>query len=164
MTTATFSPADIAADLDTALDRLERGLRAIGDGDLHRAHRDGGWSVAQVISHINVCTLIWLGDLQRLTNDPELRFFFREEIGHDASGYPPPTTDIAARQIASTRRTLATCLPALDPALFDREVEIPALGTMTVADWTPIITGHLSSHVDQAFEIMTDREFAPVGV
>ena len=23
----------------------------IGDGDLHRAHRDGGWSVAQVISH-----------------------------------------------------------------------------------------------------------------
>ena len=123
---------------------MERGLRAIGDGDLHRAHRDGGWTVAQVVSHINVCTLIWLGDLQRLTNDPELRFFFREEIGHDAHGYPPPTTDIAARQIASTRRTLATCLPALDPALFDREVEIPDLGTMTVAEWTPIITGHLS--------------------
>src|SRR6476646_11688342 len=108
-------PEAVAAALeaaDAALDRLDRALAALGDGDLHRAHRDGGWSVAQVISHINVCTLIWLGDLQRLTNDPELRFFFREEIGHDASGYPPPTTDIAARQIASTRRTLATCLPA----------------------------------------------------
>ena len=80
--------------------------------------------MAQVVSHISVCTLIWLGDPQRLTNDPELRFFFREEIGHDATGYPAPTTDIAVRQIASTRRTLATCLLALEPALFDREVEI----------------------------------------
>lgn len=164
MTAATFSPADLTADLDVALDRLERALNAIGNGDLHRAHRDGGWTVAHVVSHINVCTLIWLGDLQRLTNDPDLRFFFREEIGHDVTGYPPPTTEIAVRQIASTRRTLATCLPALDPALFDREVEIPDLGTMTVAEWTPIITGHLAMHVDQAFTIMQDREFAPEGI
>jgi hypothetical protein len=164
MSTATFSPTDLATDLDSTLGRLERALRAIADGDLHRAHRDGGWTVAQVVSHINVCSLIWLGDLQRLSNDPELRFFFREEIGHDATGYPPPTTDIAVRQIASTRRTLATCLPALDPALCEREVEIPDLGRMTVAEWTPIITGHLASHVDQAFTIMTDREFAPAGI
>ena len=55
--------------------------------------------------------MLWLGDLERLRHDPELSFFFREEIGHDALGYPPPTIDIAVRQLGSTRRTLAH-LPA----------------------------------------------------
>ena len=45
-----------------------------------------------------------------------------------------------------------------------RTVEIPDLGTMTVVEWMPIIAGHLSGHVDQAFAIMTDREFLPEGI
>jgi len=64
----------------------------------------------------------------------------------------------------STRRTLRTCLPAVDPAIQDRTVEIPDLGTMTVGEWTPLIAGHLTGHVDQAFAIMTDREFLPEGI
>jgi len=111
-----------------------------------------------VISHMNVCTLIWLGDMMRLINDPDLRFFYREEIGHDCIGYPPPTVEIAQGRLASTRRTLATNLPAMSDELLARTVEIPDLGTMTVAEWTPIITGHLTSHVDQAFEILRNRE------
>ena len=35
---------------------------------------------------------------------------------------------------------------------------------MTVAEWTPIIAGHLSGHVDQAFAIMADRGFLPEGI
>ena len=155
------SPAEAHQEVDAALARLQGILERIGDGDLHRAHRDGGWTVAQVVSHINVCTLMWLGDLQRLRDDPELTFFFREEIGHDLTGYPPPTAEIATRQIASTRRTLAHSLPATDEALLDRTVEIPDLGAMTIAEWTPLITGHLVGHVDQALDIMRDREVLP---
>jgi hypothetical protein len=74
MTTDTVAMfADAAADADAALARLQDIIGRIGDGDLHRAHRDGGWSVAQVISHINVCAILWLGDLERLRNDAELR-------------------------------------------------------------------------------------------
>jgi hypothetical protein len=155
------TPSDAAKEADDALGRLQSIIERIDDGDLHRAHRNGGWSVAQVVSHINVCTLIWLGDLQRLRDDPELSFFFREEIGHDCTGYPPPTVEIAARQLASTRRTLAHSVPATDDALLGRSVEIPDLGTMTVAEWTPIITGHLVGHVDQALDILRDREAMP---
>jgi hypothetical protein len=108
------TPSQAAADADAALARLQEAIGRIEDGDLHRAHRDGGWTVAQVISHINLCNVLWLGDLQRLRNDPELRFFFREEIGHDVTGYPPPTVELANRQLASTRRTLTTSLPATD--------------------------------------------------
>jgi uncharacterized damage-inducible protein DinB len=162
-TQSPVTPADAHKEVDAALARLQAILERISDGDLHRAHRDGGWTVAQVVSHINVCTLMWLGDLQRLRDDPELTFFFREEIGHDLTGYPPPTAEIAARQLASTRRTLAHSLPNTDEALLDRTVEIPDLGTMTIAEWTPLITGHLAGHVDQALEIMRDREVLPEG-
>jgi hypothetical protein len=28
---------------------------------------------------------------------------------------------------------------------------------MTIEEWTPIITGHLTSHVEQAHDILRDR-------
>jgi DinB superfamily len=166
MTTQT-SPTAItkaAADVEAALSRLRSAVARLGDGDLARAHRGGGWSVAQVISHLNVCTLLWVADVQRVALDPDLAFFFREEVGHDAVGYPPPTVDIATRQLDSTRRTLATTLAAFPASVLGRSVEIPDLGTMSIGEWTPLIIGHLVGHVDQAFEIMHDRGFAPEGI
>ena len=106
-----------AAKADAAMARLQEALRRLSDGDLHRAHRGGGWTVAQVISHMNVATILWLGDLTRLSHDPDLRFFFREEIGHDALGYPPPTVEIALRQLDSTAgRTRRACPPSTRPS------------------------------------------------
>jgi uncharacterized damage-inducible protein DinB len=162
MTDASISQA--LADADAALERLDSALGRITDGDLHRAHRDGGWTVAQVVSHINMCTVLWLGDLARLEHDPELDFFFREEVGHDLVGYPPPTIDLARQQLARTRRTLATAGGAASDDVLARTVTIPDLGTMTVREWSPLIIGHASGHAEQAFEIMRDRGFAPEGI
>jgi uncharacterized damage-inducible protein DinB len=152
-----MSLTEAAASVDADLARLSDTLGKISDGDLHRASVGGGWTVAQVVAHISVSTLVWLGDLRRLEADPELRFFFREEVGHDALGYAPPTVELALARIASTRRTLATCLPATAPELLARTVEIPDLGTMTIEEWTPLILGHLTSHVEQAHDILVDR-------
>ena len=152
-----------AQELDAALGRLIDIVGRLSDGDLHRAHFDGGWTVAQVISHINVCTLVWLGDLSRIRHDPELRFIFREEIGHDLNGYPPPTVEIAVGQLTSTRRTLSTAYPAAYEGLEDRTIEIPDLGTMTIAEWAPIIAGHLTMHTGQAEEVLTNRQAMPSG-
>ena len=46
------------SEADTALARLDDALGRLADGDLHRAHRDGGWTVAQVVSHINMCAIL----------------------------------------------------------------------------------------------------------
>jgi hypothetical protein len=162
-TESAVTPAQAAREVDVALGRLQSVVERLSDGDLHLAGRDGGWTVAQCISHINVCTVMWLGDLQRLRDDPELRFFFREEIGHDLMGYPPPTVDRAARQLQSTRRSLAHCVPATPDDLLARTVEIPDLGTMTIAEWTPLITGHLAMHVEQALDVLRDRDAMPAG-
>jgi uncharacterized damage-inducible protein DinB len=75
---------DAAAEVDAAFGRLSDALAGISDGDLHRAHSAACTSVAGVVSHTNVCTIIWLGDMLRLINDPDLRFFYCEEIGHDS--------------------------------------------------------------------------------
>jgi uncharacterized damage-inducible protein DinB len=148
---------DAAAGVDADLARLADTLGGISDGDLHRASFGGGWTVAQVVSHISVSTLVWLGNLRRLEADPELGFFFREEVGHDALGYPPPTVELALARLAATRRTLATCLPSMAPELLTRTVEIPDLGTMTIEEWTPLIMGHITSHVEQAHDILRNR-------
>jgi uncharacterized damage-inducible protein DinB len=163
MTTTGTALSDGAATADAALVRLDEVLQGISDGDLHLATPGGGWTVAQVVAHITVSTLVWLGDMERLRQDPQLSFFFREEIGHDALGYPPPTVAIARGRIASTRRTIATCLPATDPAILDRTVEIPDLGTKTVSDWIPIIVGHLTGHVEQAVDVLRSRDAFPQG-
>ncbi len=161
MTTPGTALSDSAATADAALARLDDVLARISDGDLHLATPGGGWTVAQVIAHITVSTLVWLGDMERLRQDPLLTFFFREEIGHDALGYPPPTVAIARGRLASTRRTIATCLPATDPAILNRRVEIPDLGTKTVLDWIPIIVGHLTGHVEQALDVLRSRNALP---
>jgi uncharacterized damage-inducible protein DinB len=166
MTTGTTSAAvsEAVGQADTALARLQQAIDRLADGDLARAHRGGGWSVAQLISHINLSNLVWVADVQRLVADPSLTFFFREEIGHDAVGYPPPTVEIAARQLAAARATVTSALPAIPAEILARTVTIPDLGTMTVAEWTPLIVGHVVSHVEQAFEIMHDRGFVPEGI
>ena len=85
------------------------------------------------------------------------------EIGHDALGYPPPTVEIAVGQLGSTRRTLASCVPATPADVCGRVIEIPDPGTMTIAEWTPLILGHLIGHTDQAVAILRDRGAMPEG-
>jgi DinB superfamily len=161
--TAATTLADAAATADSALERLETVLGRISDGDLHLAHPDGGWTPAQLVSHIGLSTLVWLGDMERLRQDAKLELFYREEIGHDAVGYPPPTTELARGRLASTRWTIRTCLPNTDPAILDRTVEIPDLGTMTVLEWIPIIVGHVTMHAEQALDVLRSRAAFPEG-
>lgn len=149
--------ATSVANAEQALQRLRDVVGGLGDGDLHRAHRGGGWSAAQVISHISLSAVLFLGDLQRLRDDPDLDFFFREEVGHDAVGYPPPTVEAALGRIDSTRRALATSLPAVGAEVLARRVEIPDLGTMTIGEWIPPIVGHITGHVDQIMDLLADR-------
>ncbi|GAC1611082.1 MAG: hypothetical protein NVS3B26_21690 [Mycobacteriales bacterium] len=142
---------------EEALARLDDTLAGLGDGALHLAHRDGGWTAAEYVSHINMSVLLWTATLTRVAADPDLAFVFREEIGHDVKGYPPPTVDAARRQLASTRRTLATAVPASDPAILERVVEIPDLGTLSIAVWTPPVLGHAAAHATDALNALRDR-------
>jgi hypothetical protein len=66
-----------------ALRDLEALLGRITDADLHRAHPDGGWTCAQVVSHIHLSGLLWIATLERLRHQPGL-FIYREELCHEA--------------------------------------------------------------------------------
>jgi hypothetical protein len=147
-----------SAQATAALSELEQLLGAITDADLHRAEPNGGWTCAQVVSHIHLCSLLWIADLERLRLHPEAHMFmFREELGHDALGAPPHSAHEAAARIASARTALERSLPIIGAAVLAKTIEIPTLGTFSVADFTPIITGHLAHHVEQFKAILRSR-------
>lgn len=142
---------------DEAIGRLDDALAGLSDGDLHLAHRDGGWTAAELVSHINMSVLLWTATIARLTHDQELTFVFREEIGHDVKGYPPPRIAVARKQLDSARRTLATCVPAIPVDVLPRVFEIPDLGTLSLEAWTPPVLGHAAGHAEQALDVLRDR-------
>jgi hypothetical protein len=73
MTTPANALSDSAATADAALARMDDVLAPVSDRDLYLATPGGGWTVAQVIAHVTVSTLMWLDDTERLRQDPELR-------------------------------------------------------------------------------------------
>lgn len=154
--------AQAAADADGALGGLEALLRTLPDVDLHRADPEGGWTCAQVVSHIHLSGLLWIADLDRLRHARALSMF-REELGHDVLGAPPPSSMEAADRIASLRTALRACLPAVDPAVLDHELQVAPFGTMAVATWMPLLIGHLVSHCGQVEAILATRGLLPQG-
>lgn len=148
----------IAEETLTAVEEL---LRTISDGDLHVADPGGGWTGATVVSHMTLAGLLWVADVARLQADPDLDLFYREEIGHDTIGAIPPTASEAADKIAALRRTLLTTLPNHTPEILARSVEITTLGRMTVAEWLPIIVGHVVHHRDQLHDVLRSRGKLP---
>jgi hypothetical protein len=139
-----------------ALRELEALLGKIGDADLHRAHPDGGWTCAQVVSHIHLSGLLWIADLERLRHQPRM-FMFREELGHDVLGATPHSTAEAAARIASLRTALDQCIPAADPAVLDKDLEVPPFGTFKVGQGMPLIMAHLAAHCGQIRDILEAR-------
>lgn len=146
---------------EETLQQVEDLLRSLDDADLHRADPNGGWTGAIIVTHMTLAGLLWVGDIQRLAADPDLDLFFREEIGHDATGAVPPTAAEAADRIASLRRTVVSTMPAHTEEILRREVEITTLGRRTVAEWLPVIVGHLAHHRDQLHDVLRSRGRLP---
>jgi len=110
-TSATEMLATAAKSAHDGLLKFEMLLRQLNDADLHRADTEGGWTVAQIVSHIHLCGLLWIADLKRMRHEPAM-FIFREELGHDAVGAPLPSSQEAAERIASLRhasRCVSSC-------------------------------------------------------
>jgi hypothetical protein len=139
-----------------ALRELETLLGRISDADLHRAHPDGGWTCAQVVSHIQISGLLWIAALERLRHQPSL-FMYREELGHDAVGATPHSAAEAAGRVASLRTALERCVPEFDPGVADREAEVPPFGKFAVGAGAGLIAGHLTGHCGQIREVLQAR-------
>lgn len=155
-TNATEMLTAAASSAHDGLFAFEKLLRSISDTQLHLADTEGGWTVAQIVSHIHICGLLWIADLERMRHDSEL-FMFREELGHDAVGAPPPSAEEAANRIASLRHALDVCLPTVDPTIVDKQLEVTTLGKMTISQWMDPLIGHLLGHTQQARAILHAR-------
>lgn len=140
-----------------ALTGLEDLLGRISDAELHLAEPEGGWTCAQVVSHVHLSALLWVADLARLEQAGPHTFMYREELGHDALGATPHSTLEARGRVASARVALETCLPLVSDSALAKELEVPPFGTMTLAEWMPLLIGHLVAHASQVDAILASR-------
>ena len=138
------------------LSDLEATLGKISDGALHQADPDGGWTCAQVVSHISLSGLVLIALLERLRHQPSL-YALREELGHDAVGAVPPTTAEAAAKVASLRVALNDCLLAADPFVLGKSLEVPPFGMFQLERTLVPVIGHLGAHRDQIEGILRKR-------
>jgi hypothetical protein len=148
--------SDIASQASATLDEFEATLRGIADSSLHQADPDGGWTVAQIVSHIHLSGMLAIAALVRLQHHDHL-FMFREEVGHDALGAPPHSAAEAANRMASLRQAIAECLPALPTVVLERTVEVPPFGTLPMSQLAPGLIQHIAGHAEQARGILRKR-------
>jgi hypothetical protein len=139
-----------------AMHELEAVLGRISDADLHRTHPDGGWTCAQVVTHIHISGMLWIAALERLRHQPSL-FIYPEELGRDVVSAAPHSAADAVGRIASLITALERCVPAADPGVAEREAEVPPWGKFPVRDGAPVVAGHLSGHCGQIREILQAR-------
>ena len=152
-----MSQLQALADSATAvLSSFEDTLRSITDASLHQADPEGGWTVAQIVSHVHLSGILFIGDLERLRHHDHL-FMFREELGHDAVGAPPPSATEAAARMASLGIALSDCLGSGDDAELAKTVDVPPFGVLTMGVLAPGIIAHLAGHAEQARAILRKR-------
>ena len=151
------------AQTDTALLRLEDLLGRISDADLHRADPEGGWTCAQVVSHLHLSALLWVADLARLEQAGPLSTMYREELGHDVLGATPHSAQEARGRVASARTALQTCLPLVTDATLAKELEVAPIGRHPLSVWMPGLIGHLATHATQVEQILSSRGLLPDG-
>lgn len=82
---------------------------------------------------------------------------FREEIGHDAVGAPPPSSDEAADRVQSLRIALEECLSALPIEVLEKQLDIPPIGLIAVEGWAMLWVGHIGQHAEQVRDILSSR-------
>jgi len=111
------------------LGELETLLRGLSDADLHRAHPDGGHTIAQVVSHIHLAGLTSIAAAERMRYRPSGQHMFREEIGHDAIGATPHSSQEAADRMVSLQTALEECFSALPPESVGEGARRPAPGS-----------------------------------
>ena len=74
---------------------------------------------------------------------------------------PAPLHVVVHVDVASLRRTMVSTLPMHTEELLAREVDITTLGRRTVAEWLPIIVGHVVHHRDQLHDVLRSRGRLP---
>lgn len=139
------------------LGELEGLLRGLDDVDLHRADPEGGHTIAEVVSHIQLAGLTSIAAAERMRHRPSGQHMFREEIGHDAVGAPPPSAAEAADRIQNLRTALEECLGALPPEVLEKQLDIPPIGVIAVEGWTMLWVGHIGQHAEQIRDILRSR-------
>jgi hypothetical protein len=129
-------------------------VRGLSPDQLDTPYRDGGWTVRQVIhhvadSHLNAYIRMKLAATE--TNPPAKPYNEKAwaEL-HDARTLP---VEVSLALLDSLHRRWVDFLEALDDAAFDRTVQHPEWGTISIAGLVELYSWHSRHHVAHITEL-----------
>lgn len=137
---------DAVAAMPPALSAAVEGLT---DAQLDTPYRDGGWSPRQIVhhladSHMNAYTRFKLGLTE---TNPTIKPYDEAAWAETADNKTPVM--LSLNIVDGVHRRLVTLLRSLDASAFDRTIQHPERGPLTLADLLGLYAWHSRHHVAQ---------------
>ena len=136
------------AKIESMPTTLRRALAGIQDSQLDSTYREGSWTLRQVVhhladSHVNSYTRFRLA----LTEDhPRIKAYDEKKWAelHDARTLP---VEVSLRLLDSLHERWVSMLRSLKPSEFERTIDHPENGTMTLDQLVAMYAWHGEHHV-----------------
>jgi hypothetical protein len=148
---AALSDGDLQAavrDIAELPERLAAALAGLTEAQLDTPYRDGGWTIRQVVhhladSHVNAFVRLRLG----LTEEaPRIRTYHQDRWGELVDNRTAPT-EYSLQILTGLHRRWALLLEAMSAADFERRVDHPDYGELSLARLTALYGWHCRHHL-----------------
>lgn len=139
---------DAVRDIAELPERLAAALAGLTEAQLDTPYREGGWTIRQVVhhladSHVNAFVRLRLG----LTEEtPRIRTYHQDRWGELADNRTAPV-EHSLQLLTGLHRRWALLLRAMSAADFERRVDHPDFGELSLARLTALYGWHGRHHV-----------------
>ena len=136
------------AEIDAAPAALRAAVAGMSDAQLDSTYREGSWTLRQVVhhladSHVNAYARFRLGLTE---NHPTIKPYDENKWAEleDARAMP---VEVSLELLEALHSRWVTLLRSLEPADFDRTIDHPENGTMTIDQLLAMYAWHGEHHV-----------------
>ncbi len=111
---------------------------------------DDPWSIHDIVIHITDSEANSYARCRRCIAEPGLNVMaYDENVWATALGYPEQDTAVALELFKWLRRSSYELIRNLPDAVWERTIEHPENGTMTLDDWLDTYERHIPDHLQQ---------------
>jgi hypothetical protein len=147
---------DITAQVKAAQALFEQTVAGVAPEAFHRAPREGEWSPAQVVAHVNESSIFLVGNAIRMSTEDN-PFIGRDEAGMQARDqaialHSQDSPVEALRLVREANSLVLGMVERLTDADLARTGQHPRLGAPTVERILEMVVNHLGDHIWQIKE------------
>jgi hypothetical protein len=135
-------------DIAELPERLREALDGLTEEQIDSPYREGGWTIRQLVhhvadSHLNAFIRLRLG----LTEDTPRILTYKQDLWAELADSRTLPVDVSVQILTGLHRRWATLLESLGPGDFERRIDHPDHGEISLARLTALYGWHGRHHV-----------------